>query len=122
LASSAQATSTINTVDSAGTVGFDTSLALDGSGIPVTSCIDGTNSDLKMVHCNDPSRAGGDESLITVDSTGDVGLHTSLVLDASGNPVASYYDGTNSDLKLAHRKDAICAVTTLKFPDVPPDH
>jgi hypothetical protein len=77
------------------------SLVLDPSGHPVISYYDATNGDLKAAHCNDPNCAGGDELLQAVDTLGDVGWMASLVLDASGHAVISYYEGTHGDLKLA---------------------
>ncbi|MGH9116872.1 MAG: hypothetical protein ACRD0A_03020, partial [Acidimicrobiales bacterium] len=99
-------------MDRGGDVGRYSSLQLDAAGNPVISYYDGTNGDLKLVHCNDPLCEDGDESINVVDDGGqddhDVGRYSSLKLDAFGNPAISYVDDTDANLKLARCNDANC--------------
>ncbi len=111
-------------VDAVGSVGYWCSLAFLPSGQPAISYRDETNDSLKYAwHDGDDPCSGW--SSVTVDNDANVGNFTSLAilpeggsaalgfdataisemgvdaLDLSGQPVISYRDGTNSDLKLA---------------------
>jgi hypothetical protein len=89
----------ISVVDSAGEVGYASSIALDASGYPHISYFDETNGDLKYARWD-----GGSWRIETVDFLGYVGDFTSLSLDAKGYPHISYarYGGIELyDLKYA---------------------
>lgn len=91
------------TVDSLGSVGQHTSLAVDGSGRLHVNYLDETNGNLKYATC-----AGGGACNVaanwqatTVDTSGFVGRFTSLAVDGGGRLHVSYVDDTKQDLKYA---------------------
>jgi len=95
-------------VDSAGDVGQYTAV----SRVFSISYYDVTNHNLKVAFCDPgnlyasvptrPCEETQDNLIETVDSAGDVGQYTSLVLDSSENAIVSYYDAINRDLKVAN--------------------
>ncbi|MDO8282002.1 MAG: hypothetical protein Q7U10_05175 [Thermodesulfovibrionia bacterium] len=98
----------IETVDSAGLVGIDTSIAIDSLGKMHISYRDATNADLKYA-----TNASGLWVITTVDSTGDVGSSTSIAIDSLNKVHISYYDATNADLKYATNASGSWVITTV---------
>jgi hypothetical protein len=76
---------------------------------------DETNNDLKVAHCEDVRCTSA--TISTLDSTGDVGQHTSIVVGTDGLGLISYFDATNQDLKLAHCNDVACTSASLRTLD-----
>jgi hypothetical protein len=98
---------TVSTVDSTGITGFYASIAVPADGRPVISYYDVSTSALKVTRCGNASCSSGN-SASTIDSVGVVGEFTSIAVSADGLPVISYYDSTNSKLKLAKCGNANC--------------
>jgi len=96
---------TVDTGGPDGSVGSNSSLALDAAGYPHISYLDGGNADLKYAWQDDSLESSGWYSE-TVDSGGDVGYYTSLALDGDGYAHISYQDGTKRGLRYAHQDAA----------------
>lgn len=96
----------ITTPDSAGDVGSQPSLALRG-GNPIVSYRDADSGDLKLLSCNDPNCAPGNDTVVRLDAALNSGENSSVVLDGSGRPVIAYDAG--ADLRLLRCGDADCA-------------
>jgi hypothetical protein len=99
------------------------SLAIGADGYPVISHYSGgSQRDLRVTKCNDAACAGNDEITTVVDTLGEVGLETSLAIAPDGNPVISYLDWTNADLRVAVCNDPACSGNdeTIATVDSPP--
>ncbi|MEK9145716.1 MAG: hypothetical protein AAB339_08920, partial [Elusimicrobiota bacterium] len=86
---------------------FPGGVAADPAGVQV-SYYDASARDLKLAWWN-----GSVWSTGSVDTAGDVGRHSSLALDAGGNPHVAYYDATNGDLKYAYWTGTLWAIETV---------
>jgi len=109
-------TSTNTTIDSVGLVGWYTSITIGTNGNPIISYWDQTNQDLKVAACKNPTCIGATEAdrstNSTIDSVGLVGAHTSTAIGTNGNPIISYLDDTNGDLKVAACNNPTCTGST----------
>lgn len=102
---------TFSTIETTNNTGYYPRMVKDGNGYPVIAYYYGTGADLKLVHCGDIDCSSGNQ-INSIDTTGAVGngyLGSDLVLDSNGYPVITYYDTTNTELKIAHCNDANCS-------------
>lgn len=89
------------TAQSSGDVGQHTSLAFE-SGKPRISFYDEGAKDLKFAYCDENCTQSAQWNSLTIDSSDDVGQHTSLAIDDSGAMHITYYDESNKDLRYAY--------------------
>ena len=98
------------TLETTGSVGWDTSIARGVDGNPVISHYDATNGDLELYVCDNPACSSGTN--VTLETTGDVGFRASLVTGVTGNPVIAHMDRSNEDLELYVCDDPACSSGT----------
>jgi hypothetical protein len=103
----------IVTIDPSNSTGKYTSITIGTDGLPVIAYRDygASTYDLRVAKCADPACATA-PTITAVDGADDVGEYTSIAIGADGFPVISYYDLTNTALKVAKCADAACAAGT----------
>ncbi len=105
----------ITTVDNSGYVGFNTSIVIGTDGNPVISYVDLVNQYLKVAACTN-ARCDSTISpavITSVDNSGYIYDETSIVIGIDGNPVVSYFDSYNRDLKVAICSNPMCTSATI---------
>jgi hypothetical protein len=84
------------------------SIALDRYGHPHITWYDTVEQDLRYAAFD-----GSDWQVMTIDSSGNVGLYTSLAVDRLGRVYIAYYDATNQELKYATYDNNTWTITTI---------
>jgi hypothetical protein len=103
---------TLTALDTTGNVGPYTSIILGVDGLPLISYYDVTNTNLKVAHCSNVNCTSA--TLTTLDNNaGNVGQYSSIAVGSDGLGLVSYYDATNTNLKVAHCSNVTCTSATL---------
>ena len=104
-------------VDADSSTGRYTSMTIGADGLPVISYRDsGASADLRVAKCTDVACTSL-ATITTVDGADDVGEDTSITIGGDGFPVVSYYDVTNTALKVAKCADHACAAASIQVVD-----
>ena len=106
---------TLNIVDGLD-AGDYASIAIGADGFPVIAYQDTGNDDLKVAKCLNVTCAPA-YTITTLDGALDnVGRYTSITIGFDGFPIISYYDVTNTSLKVAKCVDGACAMPATITP------
>lgn len=95
-----------STVDEAGDVGQRNAIAIGADGLPVVVYNDATNTELKVLHCGNPSCTSGNTTTPLTEAQFVIG--TSVAIGTDGLPLISYRDSTSFNLSAAHCGDEGC--------------
>jgi len=95
------------TLDTNGDVGYYNSIAIGTDGLPLIAYYDETNKDLRTIHCSNVA-CSSISGFGLIDSGGDVGRTNSLVIGTDNLGLISYYDVTNTSLKVFHCTNQHC--------------
>jgi predicted regulator of Ras-like GTPase activity (Roadblock/LC7/MglB family) len=109
------ATNSVETLDSTGDVGKQTSIAIGVDGRGIISYYDASNKDLKVAHCENVSCTTA--TITGVVTNGGIGDWNSITIGADGLGIISYYDEFNGELNVAHCVNIACTEATSNVVD-----
>ena len=108
--------STITTLDSANDNSGYTAIAIGHNGFPVIAYLEDHDLELKVAACT-TTDCTGTPTITTIDTDGRVGNYASIAIRDDGNPIISYMNMTNENLKVAACTTIDCTgtptITTL---------
>ena len=99
---------TVTSVDTAGNVGRETSVALGADGLPVISYVDLVNGWLKVLHCGNGACNSGNTTT-TVDSSSCCDNGNSTTIGADGLPLISFFQGSVYHMVVLHCGNVSCS-------------
>lgn len=110
----------ITAVDSEGDVGqYRVALALNSNNFGFISYYDNTANSLKIARCANEDCVS--KVITAVDSSGDAGKYSSIILGADGFARVSYYDAGNGAVKFARCLNADCTAKNISSVDAQND-
>jgi len=108
---------TPNTIYSTGESGKYTSITLDNTGRGVISFVRVHavgDERVYMARCSNTECSSSTEYLVDYTGGANASKRTSITIGSDGLPFIAYYDGGNSDLKVAHCETATCSSATVQ--------
>ncbi|MBI2142078.1 hypothetical protein HYU15_01140, partial [Candidatus Woesearchaeota archaeon] len=103
-------TQVITMLDSAGSVDYQTSIAIGSDGLPVIS-YSPQNNGLGVIHCGNIDCTSGNTYSAIDFSSGSTPLFSALAIGIDGLPIIAYRDNGADYLKVAHCNDVACNTT-----------
>jgi hypothetical protein len=106
---------TTTVIDSAGDVGWNSSIGIGGDGLGLISYRDNTNADLKVAHCDNVACTS---ATVTTLDTGQVTKGTALTIGGDGLGLIAYKDqAAGESVKVAHCLNAACTGARVSVVD-----
>ena len=105
---------TISTLDTSGTVGLYSQIAIGQDGNPLIAYRDSSAQSLKIIKCGTSSCNSGNITTTIEDPANAVGEYVSMALGVNGFPAVAYYDNTAQALKFVQCANVYCDNTGLR--------